>query len=134
MNFVLQVIITFSPTFRPLLAERPDIVIGTPSRVLSHLKAMHFNVKDSLRTLVVDEADLVFGFGYEGDTKELRQFLPSEFQAVLMSATLTDVKKLRRALLTGAQVRCLVKCRNSVMILKRQKSVYRFNLSEQIFK
>jgi superfamily II DNA/RNA helicase len=38
------------------------------------LKARHLDLKDSLETLVVDEADLVFSFGYESEVKEvLRQ-------------------------------------------------------------
>lgn len=44
---------------KPLLAEKPDIVVSTPSRLLLHLKANNINVKQSLETLVIDEADLV---------------------------------------------------------------------------
>ena len=56
---------------RPLLMEKPDIVIGTPSRVLGHLQAHNLCVKDSLEMVVIDEADLVFSFGYETDVKAL---------------------------------------------------------------
>ena len=42
-----------------LLAEKPDIVIGTPSRILQHLKANNMKLKSSLETLIIDEADLV---------------------------------------------------------------------------
>ena len=59
--------------------------------------------------LVLDEADLLFSFGYEDDLKNLLRFeqisacfmgidmllsssyLPSIYQAFLMSATLTEV-------------------------------------------
>ena len=51
--------------------EKPDIVIGTPSRVLGHLQAHNLCVKDSLEMVVIDEADLVFSFGYETDVKAL---------------------------------------------------------------
>lgn len=44
---------------KPLLAENPDIIVGTPGRILEHLKAGHLNVKKSLETLIIDEADLV---------------------------------------------------------------------------
>lgn len=44
---------------KSLLAEKPDIVIGTPSRLLKHLKANNMKLKHSLETLVIDEADLV---------------------------------------------------------------------------
>ncbi|KAH7950053.1 hypothetical protein HPB49_019004 [Dermacentor silvarum] len=54
---------------RPLLAERPAIVVGTPSRLLAHLKAGHLTLK--LEMLVIDEADLVLSFGHEQDLNEL---------------------------------------------------------------
>lgn len=44
---------------KPLLAENPDIVVATPGRALQHLKAKNLNVKKSLETLIIDEADLV---------------------------------------------------------------------------
>lgn len=44
---------------KPLLAEKPDIVVGTPSRLLQHLKANNMKLKQSLETLIIDEADLV---------------------------------------------------------------------------
>ena len=64
------------------------MVVGTPSRVLTHLRdkvrtlykhdvsalptfphAQSLHLKDSLEILVVDEADLVFSYGYEDDIK-----------------------------------------------------------------
>lgn len=56
---------------KPLLVERPDIVIGTPARILQHLKAKNLVVKESLEILVIDEADLIFSFGYEDEIKEV---------------------------------------------------------------
>lgn len=82
---------------RPLLMELPDIVVGTPSRVLSHLKAKNLHLKESLEMLVIDEADLVFSFGYEKDLKEVLLHLPRVYQAILASATLSnDVNQLKR--------------------------------------
>lgn len=56
---------------KPLLVEKPDIVVGTPARVLQHLKAGNLQLKKSLEILVIDEADLIFSFGYEDEVKEL---------------------------------------------------------------
>lgn len=53
------------------MVERPDIVVSTPARALAHLKANSLSLKDSLDILVIDEADLVFSFGYEDDVKEV---------------------------------------------------------------
>jgi len=82
------------------LPETPDILIGTPSRLLSNVIAKHVDVKESLEYLVIDEADLIFALGYEEDMKALVQHFPKIFQAFLMSATLNDdVKVLKRLLL-----------------------------------
>ena len=56
---------------RPVLMEKPDVVVGTPSRVLAHLKAQNLVLHSSLETLVIDEADLLFSFGFEADLKSL---------------------------------------------------------------
>ena len=75
---------------KPLLAEKPDIVVGTPSRLLQHLKANNVKLKQSLETLIIDEADLIFSFGYEDEIKNLLNYLPTVYQAALASATLSD--------------------------------------------
>ena len=64
-----------------LIGDLPDIVVGTPSRVLAHLKAGHIDLSESLETLVIDEADLIFSFGHEADLKAiLSSNLPSTYQ------------------------------------------------------
>jgi ATP-dependent RNA helicase DDX56/DBP9 len=85
---------------RPLLADLPDIVVGTPSRVLAHINAGNLNIKESLELLVIDEADLVFSFGHEDDVKGILAALPNIYQAVLTSATLSeDVARLKKLVL-----------------------------------
>lgn len=85
---------------RPVLLEKPDVVIGTPSRVLGHLQAKNLDLKESLNMLVVDEADLVFSYGYEYDLKMLLSYLPKIYQAFLMSATLSqEVQELKKLVL-----------------------------------
>lgn len=51
--------------------EKPDIVVGTPSKILQHIKVGNLNLKKSLEVLIIDEADLLFSFGYEAEVKEL---------------------------------------------------------------
>ncbi|XP_049593501.1 probable ATP-dependent RNA helicase DDX56 isoform X2 [Syngnathus scovelli] len=85
---------------RPVLMEKPDVVVGTPSRVLAHLNARNLTLRASLETLVADEADLLFSFGFEDDLKSLLCHLPKIYQSVLMSATLSDdVQALKELLL-----------------------------------
>ncbi|KAJ0057487.1 hypothetical protein NL108_009216, partial [Boleophthalmus pectinirostris] len=99
-------------TQRPILMEKPDVVVSTPSRVLAHLNAQNLVLHSSLEMVVVDEADLLFSFGFEADLKNLLCHLPKIYQSFLMSATFTeDVQGLKELLL-----------HNPVVILKLQGS------------
>lgn len=83
-----------------LLSERPDIIVATPAKVLSYLKSGKLNLKKSLSTVVIDEADLVFSFGFKEDLKQVLQHLPNIYQAILASATLSeDVLNLKQLIL-----------------------------------
>ena len=85
---------------KSLLNERPDIVISTPTRILAHLQAANIELKDSLELLIVDEADLVFSFGFEEDLRNILPFFPKHYQSILASATLSeDVLELKRLVL-----------------------------------
>lgn len=56
---------------RPVLMEKPDVVVGTPGRVLAHLNARSLSLRNSLELLVLDEADLLLSFGFGEDIKSL---------------------------------------------------------------
>lgn len=86
-------------TVKHMLAERPDVIIATPAKILAQLKSDVVKL-DALEMIVIDEADLVFSFGYENDLKEVLNHLPSIYQAILASATLSDdVTTLKRMVL-----------------------------------
>ncbi len=81
----------------PLLRDLPDVLVSTPSRLLAHLKEGNVDLKTSLEMLVIDEADLIFSFGYGKDVEGILKFLPPAYQSILTSATLNeDVEKLRK--------------------------------------
>uniref|UniRef100_A0A2K6B910 RNA helicase n=1 Tax=Macaca nemestrina TaxID=9545 RepID=A0A2K6B910_MACNE len=89
-----------SASQRAMLMEKPDVVVGTPSRILSHLQQDSLKLRDSLELLVVDEADLLFSFGFEEELKSLLCHLPRIYQAFLMSATFNeDVQALKELVL-----------------------------------
>jgi len=89
---------------RSLLIEKPDVVVATPSRLLAHVRSGNIDTS-CLEMLVVDEADLVFSFGHEGDIKELLSNFPKIYQAFMMSATLDDdVMSLKKMVLHNAVV------------------------------
>ncbi|NXT88163.1 DDX56 helicase, partial [Anhinga rufa] len=85
---------------RPVLMEKPDVVVGTPGRVLAHLGAHSLSLRHSLELLVMDEADLLLSFGFGEDIKSLLCHLPKIYQAMLMSATFSpDVEALKELVL-----------------------------------
>ena len=61
-----------------LVGDLPDIVVGVPSRVVAHLKSGNLLLSKSLELLVIDEADLIFSFGYEDDLKTILKHLPEK--------------------------------------------------------
>ncbi|KNC87652.1 hypothetical protein SARC_00223 [Sphaeroforma arctica JP610] len=86
------------------LLQASDILIGTPTRILAHINAKNVDVK-SVHSVVVDEADLLFSFGYENDVRTLLAHLTVGYQSYLMSATMTkDVEALREIVQTNPAI------------------------------
>ncbi|CAG8616133.1 9885_t:CDS:10 [Paraglomus occultum] len=85
---------------KPMLAEKPDIIVTTPSKIAAHLESQNLDIRDSLETLVIDEADLILSYGYEEDLQKILSYLPNVYQSFLMSATMTkDVESLKKLIL-----------------------------------
>ncbi|KAF1830777.1 DEAD-domain-containing protein [Decorospora gaudefroyi] len=79
---------------RAKLAENPDIVVATPARASANINNGALAVAE-LAHLVVDEGDLVLGYGFKEDLDQIAQNIPSTVQKFLMSATLnTEVESL----------------------------------------
>ncbi len=64
-----------------------DVVVATPGRALDHVnrKSLHL---ESLRTLVLDEADEMLDMGFAEDLEAILAATPPERQTALFSATL----------------------------------------------
>jgi ATP-dependent RNA helicase DDX56/DBP9 len=77
------------------LAENPDIVVATPARAAAHMNTGALSLK-VLANLVVDEGDLVLGYGFKEDLDYISQNVPKGVQIFLMSATLsTDLEAVK---------------------------------------
>ena len=72
-----------------MLREKPEIVIGGPSRLLEliHLKKLK---ADAIETLVLDEADRLLSKELRDETEGLLERLPGKVQLVGNSATVSD--------------------------------------------
>ncbi|KAJ4392553.1 ATP-dependent DNA/RNA helicase [Didymella pomorum] len=86
------------------LADNPDIVIATPARANANINNGALSVAE-LGHLVVDEGDLVMGYGFKEDLDQIAQNIPKGVQIFLMSATLnTEVESLGSLLCTDPVV------------------------------
>ncbi len=74
---------------RDSLVHPPQIVVGTPGRILDHLKRETLQL-DSLRTLVLDEADRMLEMGFRDDMETIIAATPAARQTLLFSATWPD--------------------------------------------
>jgi ATP-dependent RNA helicase DeaD len=73
-----------------------EIVIGTPGRMLDHLRRRTINL-GGIRTLVLDETDKMFEMGFIDDVEEIIRYIPQQRQLLMFSATISeDVHRLAR--------------------------------------
>ncbi len=69
------------------LRARPTIVVGTPGRVIDHLRRGSLDL-GSVDAVVLDEADEMLEMGFAEDIETILDATPAERQTVLFSATL----------------------------------------------
>lgn len=71
------------------LRKRPEIIVGTPGRLLDHLDRGTIILAD-LKYVVLDEADEMLDMGFLPDIKKILSRCPVKRQTMLFSATLMD--------------------------------------------
>src|SRR5215211_9251987 len=64
-----------------------DIVVGTPGRVLDHIRRQSLTL-DAVRVLVLDEADEMLDMGFADDIDAILEGTPKTRQTALFSATM----------------------------------------------
>ncbi|XP_057675549.1 ATP-dependent RNA helicase DDX54 [Corythoichthys intestinalis] len=69
------------------LHENPDIIIGTPGRLMHVIQEMNLKLKN-VEYVVFDEADRLFEMGFAEQLQEIIRRLPDNRQTLLFSATL----------------------------------------------
>ncbi|MDO8264867.1 MAG: DEAD/DEAH box helicase [Candidatus Parcubacteria bacterium] len=85
------VLIGGSPIYHQVRALRdvPNVVIGTPGRIIDHIRQRTLNLHD-VNILVLDEADRMFDMGFAPQINKILQVVPKERQTMLFSATMPD--------------------------------------------
>lgn len=85
---------------RTMNGARPQLVIGTPGRILDHLRKENFQT-DTVHTLVIDEFDKCLELGFQEEMAEVLALLPKVEKRVLLSAT--DCPEIPRFVGTGGE-------------------------------
>ena len=70
------------------LKKKPQIIVATPGRLMDHMRRNTIRL-DSLKTLVLDEADEMLDMGFREDLDEILKTVPEDRQTVLFSATMS---------------------------------------------
>ncbi|ASS75565.1 RNA helicase [Tumebacillus algifaecis] len=85
------------------LQQGVQIVIGTPGRILDHLRRGTLKL-DKLKTLVLDEADEMLDMGFIEDIEAILKETPEDRQTLLFSATMPyEVKNLSKRYMNNPQ-------------------------------
>jgi ATP-dependent RNA helicase DeaD len=69
------------------LESGTQIVVGTPGRVIDHIQRGAINM-DSIRIMVLDEADEMLNMGFREDIEKVLELTPGDRQTLLFSATM----------------------------------------------
>jgi superfamily II DNA/RNA helicase len=69
------------------LTQGADIVIATPGKLIAHLNLGYVKF-DTIKYLILDEADRMLDIGFYDDIFKIISFLPTERQTLMFSATM----------------------------------------------
>lgn len=70
-----------------LLRRKPQIVVGTPGRVMDHMRRGTLDIS-GINTLILDEADEMLNMGFKDDLDIILRDAPENRQTLLFSATM----------------------------------------------
>ncbi|MAP95610.1 MAG: ATP-dependent RNA helicase [Ponticaulis sp.] len=70
------------------LNQKPHIVVGTPGRLIDHIKRRSLDMSD-LRAIVLDEADEMLNMGFREELESILDAAPEERRTLLFSATVS---------------------------------------------
>ncbi len=76
-----------------------DIIVATPGRLLAHIARGYVRF-DTVKHLILDEADRMLDIGFHDDILKIIKELPTERQSLMFSATMAPkIRKLAQAIL-----------------------------------
>lgn len=85
------------------LKKKPQIIIGTPGRLLDHINRKTIKL-DDVQTVVLDEADEMLDMGFMDDIQTILGLVPEERHTMLFSATMpANIQKLAQQFLRNPE-------------------------------
>lgn len=85
------------------LRKRPQIIIGTPGRLLDHINRKTIKL-DDVQTVILDEADEMLDMGFMDDIQSILSLVPEERNTMLFSATMpANIQKLAQQFLRNPE-------------------------------
>ncbi|OTA20872.1 cold-shock DEAD-box protein A [Xenorhabdus beddingii] len=115
------------------LRQGPQVVVGTPGRLLDHLKRGTLDLSN-LKGLVLDEADEMLRMGFIEDVENIMSQIPAEHQTALFSATMPEaIRRITRRFMNNPQeVRIQSSVTNRPDISQSYWSVYGVRKNEAL--
>jgi len=105
------------------LKRKVDVVVGTPGRIMDHIRQGSFKIKD-INCLVLDEADEMLNMGFLEDIEWIIDQLPENKQMVLFSATMpSEIRNIAKKYLNDP-AEILIKSVKKETQLISQKFLY----------
>jgi ATP-dependent RNA helicase DeaD len=87
------------------LKRKPQIIVGTPGRLVDHMMRRRSISLGSIRTVVLDEADEMLDMGFIEDIEDILEKTPENRQTLLFSATMpAPIQKLAKRFMKDPQV------------------------------
>lgn len=101
--------------------KKANIVIGTPGRVMDHLRRRTLKL-GNLKMIVLDEADEMLNMGFRDDIETILKSVPEDRQTVLFSATMPpDILEITKLYQKNAEI---VRVANKKVTLDNVKQLF----------
>lgn len=85
------------------LNRNPEIVIGTPGRIMDLMRRKHLSIKE-VGIAILDEVDRMLDIGFRDDIRKILKQIEAPHQTIFVSATMEDeIRRLARAFMTDPE-------------------------------
>jgi ATP-dependent RNA helicase DeaD len=117
------------------LKKRPQIVVGTPGRMIDHIQRKTLKIHD-VRYLILDEADEMLKMGFQEDIETILQETPPNRQTLMFSATMPKpiLSLAKKYMIDPELIRVIGSEETSSDIIQQYYKVKRENKTEALYR